>query len=78
MRITIESTDMVTLVGNVPARLWRGRTERGVECLVFVHRIAVRRDADTAEFDRELHEQLPPGQHMALPEILATALRGEV
>lgn len=60
MKLTIESTDHLTYLGGVPVRVWKGRTEGGVECLVFVHRLAVDRAADTAEFDRELREQLPP------------------
>lgn len=64
MKITIESTDqMVTIEagdgGTIPARVWRGRTEQGVECQVLVTRIAVPRGADNNAFERELQE-CPP------------------
>jgi len=64
MRITIENTDQMVTVetrdgGTVPARVWRGVTDRGVECQVLVIRIAVHRAADNTAFERELQE-LPP------------------
>jgi hypothetical protein len=63
MKITIENTDqMVTIESRdgakVPARVWKGVTEGGVECQVLVTRIAVHRDADNTAFERELSE--PP------------------
>lgn len=70
MTITIESTDQLTQIDRVPVRVWHGRTEAGVPCFVFVHRIAVHNDQDQAQFDRELAEQLPPGRHVSLREIL--------
>lgn len=62
MHLQIESTDQITHMDGVPVRVWQGTTANGVPCLVFVHRIAVHRDQDTADFDRELAEQLPPGR----------------
>jgi hypothetical protein len=66
MTLTIESTDkIIGLTKNgphegtdvtVPARLWTGVTEQGVPVYVFVTRIAVRQDHDTAQFERELTE----------------------
>ena len=64
MRITIENTDQIVSVearegGKVPARVWRGVTEGGVECQLLVTRIAVHKEADNSTFERELQEQLP-------------------
>lgn len=70
MKITIESTDELTHMDGVPVRVWRGTTERGVPCFVFVHRLAVREDLDVADFERELHETLPPGRVIDLRHIL--------
>lgn len=56
MRITIESTDHTTEINGVPVRHWKGVTDSGVECEVFVHRIAVRADRNCGEFERELEE----------------------
>lgn len=61
MRLSIESTDDVTIVDGRPARVWKGRTEGGIECFVFVARIAVREDKDDA-FARELLETHPPAE----------------
>lgn len=64
MRITIENTDQMVTVetrdgGKIPARVWRGVTDGGVECQVLVTRIAVHRDADNTSFERELQEFTP-------------------
>lgn len=70
MQITIESTDQVTRIDQVPVRVWNGVTEDGTPCKVFVHRLAVRDDQDTERFERELTEQLPPGRFLPLSLIL--------
>lgn len=70
MRLLIEATDQITRVDGVEARMWEGVTDRGTRCKVFVHRIAVHESEDSAEFDRELREQLPPGRHFPLSAIL--------
>ena len=62
MRILIESTDQILELNGVPVRVWNGTTESGVACLVFVHRIAVHKDADNEAFERELFEKIPPIQ----------------
>lgn len=70
MEITIRSTALLSIVDGVPVRLWEGTTAGGVPCLVLVHRLAVRLAEDSAEFDRELKEQLPPGRRVPLRMIL--------
>lgn len=60
MKLAIEATEKLTTLDGVPVRLWKGRTEMGVECLVFVHRIAVDTRQDPTEFDRVLREEFPP------------------
>lgn len=61
MRLQIESTEKLTTLDGVPVRMWKGVTDQGVECFVFVHRIAA--PAESAEeFDRQLREELPPGR----------------
>jgi len=72
MKITMESTDKITMLAGVPARLWAGVTEGGVPCHVFVHRLAVHEDEKQAEFDRELEEMsactfVPVGEIMETP-----------
>jgi hypothetical protein len=63
MRVTLDSTDTIveldTPTGRVPARLWEGTTANGIACHAFVTRIAVNKDNDATEFERELQEQRP-------------------
>ena len=70
MQIAIESTDQLTTMDGIPVRVWKGITAQGVECVVFVHRIAVHTDADAGAFERKLKEQLPPGRHVPLAMVL--------
>lgn len=70
MKIKMESTQHVTKLDGVPARLWEGTTEAGVPCKVFVHRIAVHNKEDAGDFERELREQLQPGVRIDLRQIL--------
>jgi hypothetical protein len=64
MKIELESTDqvirIVTDAGEVPGRIWRGRTARGVPVSAIITRIAVERTEDCSEFERELNEQSAP------------------
>lgn len=71
MKITIESTDMLTEIDGVPVRYWQGTTEAGIPCKVFVHRIAVHNRIDASEFARELKERMPPKERrVSLRDIL--------
>jgi hypothetical protein len=62
--LTIEPTsrivDIVTEQGTIPARVWQGKTDSGIEVAVLVTRVATHRDNDMTEFDRTLLPQ-PPG-----------------
>lgn len=60
MKITIESTPELTLVEGVPCRLWRGTTESGHPCDVYVRliRVPVGSTTGATVFDREL-KRLP-------------------
>lgn len=72
MKVTLESTSkVVELVIDgavVPARLWEGFTEAGVPCHAYITRIAVKKEKDAAEFERDLLEQREPSEEMrAIP-----------
>ncbi|MGE0605519.1 MAG: hypothetical protein AB7O62_00225 [Pirellulales bacterium] len=62
MKMQIESTDQITTIDGAEARLWRGTTEEGIDCLVFVTRVAVRKEEDQSSFERELREQGVPAE----------------
>lgn len=70
MEIQIKATEHLTTIDGVPCRLWEGVTAGGVACKVFVHRVAVHKDHDSTQFEKELAEQLPPGRHIDLRHIL--------
>lgn len=70
MKITIESTTKIVQLNGVPARIWEGTTESGVPVHCYVTRVAVDRDEDTSQFERELQEQKAPR-----PELEAIPLR---
>lgn len=62
MRIQMEPSGPVVKLDGVECRVWNGVTEAGVQCFVFVHRIAVRDGVDAEAFSREspLDEKPPP------------------
>jgi hypothetical protein len=70
VKITIESTDQIIMIDGVAMRVWNGVSERGVECFVFVHRLAVREDRDASQFEQELAEQTPPDNVIVFRQIL--------
>jgi hypothetical protein len=70
MKITIEATDQITRFEGVDCRVWKGVTERGTKCILFVHRLRTDADVDPEEFRRELDEQLPPGRVVDLRFII--------
>lgn len=75
MEILIKATELVTVIDGVPVRAWSGTTQDGTECVVLVHRIAVAAESDTAAFERELTEQLPPaGEPLPLSIVLGRLL----
>lgn len=70
MKITIESTEKTVLLatdtGDIPARLWQGKTDSGVPVICFITRIVPEvLEGDPgyaeaiAEFDRELRSCVP-------------------
>jgi len=64
MKVTLDSTDkivdLVTPTGTIPARLWEGHTESGIAVHAFITRIAVHKEFDSSQFERELKETRPP------------------
>ena len=60
MRINIESTEKVIRLNGVPARIWEGKTDTGIDVYCFVTRIAVAKDQDTTQFERELQKHKAP------------------
>jgi len=70
MKITLENTTKIVELNGIPARLWEGKTETGIEVHAFITRIAVKKDADCSQFEKELKEQKVPS-----PDVAAIPLR---
>lgn len=60
MIVTLVSTEKVVEINGVPARIWEGTTSSGIKCHAFITRIAVSKDQDTTQFERELQQQSAP------------------
>jgi hypothetical protein len=69
MTIVITPTEKLTYLDGVPVRLWEGVTEDGIACKVFVHRIAVHKDYNSAKFDECLTDQMPPSQWVGMRNV---------
>lgn len=68
MKIQMHSTTKIVHLNGVPARIWEGVTEGGVECHVYVTRVAVAKESDTSEFEKELQEHSAPSAEIeAIP-----------
>lgn len=69
MKLIIESTSKVveleTETGIVPARIWEGHTESGIAVHCFITRVAVHKDLDATQFERELQEHRAPSVEVA-------------
>lgn len=59
MKASIESTDIITTLDGVPARVWRGVTEAGVPFVAFIHRVSVEVDEDATEFEQLVAQAQP-------------------
>lgn len=70
MKITVESTTKIVHLNGVPARIWEGQTESGIPVHCYITRIAVDKDQDASEFEKELQEHRAPS-----PEVQAIPLR---
>jgi hypothetical protein len=60
MKLTLQNTDQIVDVNGVPARVWRGQNDSGIEVHALITRIAVLKAEDNSQFDRELREQPAP------------------
>lgn len=60
MKVNLESTTKIVELNGVPARVWQGITESGIEVHAFITRIALHKDDDATEFEKELKECAVP------------------
>jgi hypothetical protein len=64
MKMQIESTTKIVTFNGLPARVWEGKTAKGVPVIVFVTRVAVDKAHDASELDAELEEHAPPSAEL--------------
>jgi hypothetical protein len=60
MKVQLESTTKIVELNGVPARIWEGHTESGIEVHAFVTRIAAKEGEDLSQFEAELQECAKP------------------
>jgi hypothetical protein len=56
MRVQAEPSEIFTEVDRARVRVWNGITDEGVQCFLFVARVAVRTEDDPLSLARELTE----------------------
>jgi hypothetical protein len=54
MKITLEATSTIERIDGVPARIWKGKTDSGIEITCWISIVQVHKDADQSAFEREL------------------------
>jgi hypothetical protein len=64
MIITIESTEKIVTLNGVTARIWEGKTQKGIPIHCYITRIAVSKEEDSAEFDKDLQEHRAPSEEV--------------
>lgn len=65
MKVTLQSTTKIVDVNGLPARVWEGRSAKGVRVYAFITRIAAEEGCDHAEFKNELQECAEPSVAVA-------------
>lgn len=69
MKVTLESTEKVVQIvvngTSVPARIWEGKSKKGIACHAYITRIAVANNDDSSEFEKDLTEHKAPTAEIA-------------
>jgi hypothetical protein len=60
MKISLESTDMVTTLNGAQCRVWQGQTDSGIQIICFIAAVAVKGGEPVNQFERELQEIVAP------------------
>lgn len=60
MKITIESTTKIVQFNGIDVRIWEGTTDSGIPVHCYIPRIAVDKEFDQTQFERELQEHAAP------------------
>jgi len=60
MKMTIENTTRIIEVDGVPACVWEGKTENGIDVYACIVRVVVHDDDDSSEFEADLKQCRAP------------------
>ena len=60
MKVTLTNTTKIIDLDGIPVRVWEGETESGIKIHALITRIAVNKDDDCSEFEKELEEAAAP------------------
>ena len=64
MKVNLESTTKIVTLNGVPARIWEGKTESGMKVHAFITRVAVDKDEDQTQLQKELQECAAPSKEV--------------
>lgn len=77
MKLTLTSTTKIvmlkpgSLADGVPARIWEGETESGIKVHALITRVAIDKDENADQFEKELQEcEAPSAEVQAIPNRL--------
>lgn len=62
MRLVIVPTDKIVKVNGTECRAWLGKSEKGIECVLFVASVAVPEQLGQEEFQAALRDLPNPGR----------------
>ena len=65
MKLTLHNTSKIVELNGIPARIWEGQTDSGIPVHVYITRVAVAKDQDCTQFERELEECRAPSTVVA-------------
>jgi len=65
VKLIIESTSKMVEINGIPARVWEGHTDSGIPVHCFITRVAVHKDHDASQFEKELTEHAAPSFEIA-------------
>jgi len=54
MKITLESTNQIVYVNGVPARVWKGQSDKAINIIAFIAQIGVPEHEPNKDFQDEL------------------------
>lgn len=60
MKVILQNTTKIIDLDGIPVRVWEGETESGIKIHALITRIAVNKDDDCSEFEKELKEATAP------------------